>query len=88
MVEDRRFKVLVEVESWEEANPILFGEDLDRRLVLDIVEAQESFIRLTGFSSVPARDPQMTVRSHSDGGSGLGHQRINPVLRSPARQGR
>nr|CAD1818571.1 unnamed protein product [Ananas comosus var. bracteatus] len=57
MVEDRRFKVLVEVESWEEANPILLGEDLDGHLGHDCVDAQESFIHLTGFSSVPARQP-------------------------------
>nr|CAD1834884.1 unnamed protein product [Ananas comosus var. bracteatus] len=53
MVEDRHFTIPVEVESWEEANPILLGEDLDSRLGLDSRAAQEAFLRLTGFTSVP-----------------------------------
>nr|CAD1830159.1 unnamed protein product [Ananas comosus var. bracteatus] len=54
MVEDRRFLVPIEIESCEKANPILLGEDLDERLGLDTIEAQEGFIRQIGFSSVPA----------------------------------
>nr|CAD1838373.1 unnamed protein product [Ananas comosus var. bracteatus] len=37
----------------DEANPILLGEDLDSRLGLDSRAAQEAFLRLTGFTSVP-----------------------------------
>nr|CAD1817158.1 unnamed protein product [Ananas comosus var. bracteatus] len=35
MVEDRRFLIPIEIESWEEANHILLGEDLDGRLGLE-----------------------------------------------------
>lgn len=58
LVEDRRFWIPVEIESWEEANPIVLGEDLDRRLGLDSMEAQESFLRQTGFNSIPAMQNQ------------------------------
>nr|CAD1838382.1 unnamed protein product [Ananas comosus var. bracteatus] len=54
-IEDRRFHIPVEVESWEEANPIFLGEDLDARLGLETSEAQDRFIRQTGFSSIPAQ---------------------------------
>nr|CAD1831509.1 unnamed protein product [Ananas comosus var. bracteatus] len=54
MVEDRCFSVPIEIESVEEANPILLGENLDEHLDLVSVEAQERFIRQTGFTSVPA----------------------------------
>lgn len=54
MVEDRRFLVPIEIESSEVTNPILLDEDLDGRLGLDTTEAQERFIRQTGFSSIPA----------------------------------
>nr|CAD1826001.1 unnamed protein product [Ananas comosus var. bracteatus] len=55
MVEDRRFRIVVEVESWEETNPILLREGLDRRLGLDSWEAQEAFIRQSGSNSGSAR---------------------------------
>lgn len=45
MVEDRCFLVPIEIEQCEVANPILLGEDLDERLGLDTLEAQERFIR-------------------------------------------
>ncbi len=45
MVEDRRFRIPIEIECWEEANPILLGEDLDHRLGLDSTEAQEDLLR-------------------------------------------
>nr|CAD1819927.1 unnamed protein product [Ananas comosus var. bracteatus] len=54
MVEDRRFTVPIEIESSEECNPIFLGESLDQRLGLDSLDAQERFIRLTGFASIPA----------------------------------
>nr|CAD1817044.1 unnamed protein product [Ananas comosus var. bracteatus] len=53
MVEDRQFYVPIEIESFEEANPILLGKGLDEHLGLNTLEAQETFIRQTGFSSVP-----------------------------------
>ncbi len=58
-VDDRRFRVRVTVESWEEAVPILLGENLDHHLGLDTIEEQEDFIRYSGFNSVPALDPQL-----------------------------
>ncbi len=53
MVEDRRFNISIEVEEWEEADPILLGEDLDHRLGLTTTEAQNAFIHTTGFTSIP-----------------------------------
>nr|CAD1835781.1 unnamed protein product [Ananas comosus var. bracteatus] len=58
MVEDRRFRIPIEIESWEKANPILLGEDMDERLGLESTEAQDRFIRQTGFNSIPARGAQ------------------------------
>nr|CAD1831501.1 unnamed protein product [Ananas comosus var. bracteatus] len=57
MVEDRRFSIPIEIESWEEANPILLGEDLDGRLGLVTADAQESFTRQAGFHSIPTMEP-------------------------------
>nr|CAD1837459.1 unnamed protein product [Ananas comosus var. bracteatus] len=51
---DRRFFVPIEVESFEEANPILLGKDLDEHLGLNTLDAQEGFIWRTGFNLVPA----------------------------------
>nr|CAD1831404.1 unnamed protein product [Ananas comosus var. bracteatus] len=62
MVEDRRFEIPVEVGSCEDANPILLGENIDERLGLVTVEAQDDFIRRTGFSSVPTFGDQGTSR--------------------------
>ncbi len=45
MVEDRRFRVSIEIDSWEETNPIFLGENLDHHLGLDKAEVQEAFIR-------------------------------------------
>nr|CAD1840722.1 unnamed protein product [Ananas comosus var. bracteatus] len=54
IVEDRSFSVPIEIEFCEEANPILLGEELDEHLGLAPLEAQEGFIRQTGFNSIPA----------------------------------
>ncbi len=54
MVDDRRFCIPVEIDSWEEAAPILLSEDLDLRLFLDSSEPQERFITSSGFCSVLA----------------------------------
>nr|CAD1831266.1 unnamed protein product [Ananas comosus var. bracteatus] len=69
-VEDRRFRIPIEVDSWEETPPILLGEDLDARLGLDTAEAQDRFIRLTGFSSVPPMGDQGENRPNLSGGAG------------------
>ncbi len=45
VVEDRRFRIPIEVETCEEAAPILLGEETDRRLGLDTWENQEAFLR-------------------------------------------
>ncbi len=42
-VEDRRFIVSVSVDSWEAAEPILLGEETDRRLGLTVREDQDAF---------------------------------------------
>ncbi len=52
-VEDRCFLVRIELESWEAACPILLVEADDRRLGLDTAEAQEGFLRSSGFTSSP-----------------------------------
>ncbi len=52
-IDDRRFTILIEIESWEKANPILLDEVMDRRLGLDTVEDQNAFIRSTGFRAFP-----------------------------------
>lgn len=53
-VDDTRFRIPIEIESWEEANSILIGKDLDRHLGLDTAADQETFLRRTGFTLVPA----------------------------------
>ncbi len=53
LVEDRSFTVPIEIDSWEEANPILLGEDTDRHLGLDTAEAQDHFIKYSGFRCIP-----------------------------------
>nr|CAD1831663.1 unnamed protein product [Ananas comosus var. bracteatus] len=73
MVDDRRFQVPVEIESWEDANPILLGEDMNARLGLETSEAQDRFIRQTRFSSIPAQDP----------GAGVGASGPPPLVSSP-----
>ncbi len=62
-VEDRRFRIPILIDSWEETNPILLGENLDHRLGLDSMEEQEDFIRLTGFNSIPVADPLLHPRA-------------------------
>ncbi len=57
IVEDRRFCIPIVVESWEAAEPILLGEEMDRRLGLSSREDQEEFLNNTGFSSIPAAKP-------------------------------
>nr|CAD1835985.1 unnamed protein product [Ananas comosus var. bracteatus] len=86
MVEDRRFRVPIEIESWENEAPILLGEDLDRRLGLDWTTAQETFLRQTGFSSIPAMGNQGR-RSGSPDRVGSGSDRPPPVHRRPLRDG-
>ncbi len=49
-VEDRSFVIPVELESWEETNPILLGEDMVRHLGLETAEDQDVFIRSSGFA--------------------------------------
>nr|CAD1839537.1 unnamed protein product [Ananas comosus var. bracteatus] len=56
-------RIPIEIESWEETNPIFLGEDLDERLGLVSTEAQERFIRLTGFASIPPRGSHEQFRS-------------------------
>ncbi len=58
MVEDRHFRIPIEIESWEEARPILLGEALDQHLDLVTSEAQDSFLRQYGFHSIPAAAQQ------------------------------
>ncbi len=71
-VEDRRFSVRVEIDSWVDAEPILLSEAIDRRLGLDSVEAQANFIRCSGFgSSAPYGGAQGAFASH-DGGATAG----------------
>nr|CAD1835016.1 unnamed protein product [Ananas comosus var. bracteatus] len=53
-VDDRRFRIPIEIESWEQANPILLSEDLDDQLGLVSTEEQEAFLRQTGFNAFPA----------------------------------
>ncbi len=72
-MEDRRFRIPIEIDSWEDAAPILLGENLDHHLGLETTEEQEDFLRLTGFSSVPAaanqgpsRVPAHHLREHQD----------------------
>ncbi len=62
MVDDRRFRIPIIIESWEDAAPIFLGGNLDRHLGIDTLEAQEEFIRQTNFSSVPAVDRQLLPR--------------------------
>ncbi len=68
-VEDRRFSVRVEIDSWEDADPILLGEALDRRLGLDSAEAQVNFIRSTGFSASPLSGGARGARVNHGGGA-------------------
>lgn len=62
MVEDRRFRIPIEIETWEDATPIFLGEALNSRLGLETTEAQDRFIRSTGFSSIPASGPEEQLR--------------------------
>ncbi len=71
-VVDRRFRIPIVIESWEAAEPILLGEELDQRLGLTTAEAQNAFINLTGFSSVPTATTEIAaqVQLARRGGSG------------------
>ncbi len=69
MVEDRRFLIQIEIESWEEAAPILFGESLDARLELTNQEDQDRFISTAGLTFGPAAQAL---------GSGPAAQHIGP----------
>ncbi len=57
-VDDRRFRIQTMLDSWEEAVPIFLGENLDHHLGLDSAEAQDEFIRQTGFTDISAADKQ------------------------------
>lgn len=82
MVADRRFIIPIEVESWEDADPILMSEEMDHRLGLVTAEAQERFINRTGFSSIPARGEQGWSRApHVD--RGCSYPRQERVLPTP-----
>nr|CAD1829771.1 unnamed protein product [Ananas comosus var. bracteatus] len=68
MVEDRCFFVPIEIESVEDARPILLGEGLDDHLGLVSLVEQERFIRQTGFYSIPAYrscDPPPAARQEA-----------------------
>ncbi len=60
MVEDRRFRITIEVEEWEDAEPILLGEALDQRLGRSSRGAQKDFINCTGFSDILASSPAVS----------------------------
>nr|CAD1821691.1 unnamed protein product [Ananas comosus var. bracteatus] len=78
-VDDRRFRILVEIESWEDANPIFLSEDMDKRLGLETSEAQDWFIRLTGFSSIPGQGSLDGPSDFREGFRSAG-RRIRPPL--------
>ncbi len=73
-VDDRRFRIPIVIESWEDAAPIFLGENLDRHLGIDTLETQEEFIRQTNFSSVPTVDRQLLPRGTRGSAQG-GHLR-------------
>ncbi len=73
MVEDRRFRIPIVVESWEIAKSIPLGEALDQHLGLSTREAQEEFIVKTRFSSISAAKPASSAQAPSlRRGSGVG----------------
>ncbi len=81
-VEDRRFCVPIVVESWEKADPILLGEETDRRLGLSSLEAQEAFITQSGFNPFPSADLLGPPRApHRRGAAGA--DRAGPVRGFP-----
>ncbi len=66
VVEDRCFRIPIEVDACDEAAPILLGEDTDRRLGLDTWDDQEAFLRTAGrHSTLPGL---ATSRQSSAGG--------------------
>ncbi len=71
-VVDRCFRIPIVIESWEAAEPIVLGEEHDQRLGLTTVEAQNAFINLTGFSSVPAAATKITAPTHQVRRGGFG----------------
>ncbi len=82
IVEDRWFNIPIEINSWEETNPILLGESLDHHLGLNSAAAQEDFIHQSGFSSIPAVGsariplaPPLRHSSEGEGGSEQGRHR-------------
>nr|CAD1823428.1 unnamed protein product [Ananas comosus var. bracteatus] len=77
-VDDRRFRIPIEIESWEQANPILFSEELDDHLGIVSIETQNAFLRQTGFNAYPASrtDRSRTDRSRTDRRSSLKHRRL------------
>ncbi len=85
MVDDRRFCINIVIDSWDEANPIFLAENLDHHLGLDSAEAQEEFIRLTGFTSILAADKKQPslVPIGSDQGCSLDQQRLSLALTVP-----
>nr|CAD1820598.1 unnamed protein product [Ananas comosus var. bracteatus] len=95
MVEDKRFQIPVVIESWEDANPILLGEGLDEHLGIETMDAQEAFIRQTGFQSIPSSRPRERPRRDSatlcrettpacgDAGDARNDQHVSSVAPSP-----
>ncbi len=80
-MDDWRFRIQIVVDPWDEAVLIFLGENLDHHLGLDSTEAQEDFIRHSGFNSVPAVDPQLLPRAPL--GSDQGQR---PRARQPLQQ--
>lgn len=87
MVVDRRFRITIEVDSWEETNPIFLGKELDERLGLVTAEEQDRFIRQTGFSSIPRLGAQGSSGEEQFGGPVVG-RRHSEDTRQPRQEWR
>nr|CAD1844317.1 unnamed protein product [Ananas comosus var. bracteatus] len=87
MVDDRRFRIPIEIDSWEEARPILLGEDLDRRLGLDTTEnRRRSSDKLVSALSLPPFREELQAYSPTRWGLAvLCVQRIRTRWRTAAR---
>ncbi len=82
MVDDRQFCIPIEVESWKEAAPILLCEDMDQRLGLVSAEAQDDFIKVSEFSSIPAAGSLRSSHSRDGSQRGLSRERHQMVGRA------
>ncbi len=83
-VEDRRFSIPIEIESWDRAAPILLGEGEDRRLGLTSVEEQETFIRTSGFSDFNSGREARSARPPTLAGAPAPEFRRQPVVPRPS----